>query len=110
MNDSIAGYDIRLLHPGAFPHIIVVGHHLDDSHLEDLGGHQVPPGRLVFLPGDAPGEDHAGQGVSQQDSCQSLLVGQETIQDVPGDLGEGIVSWSEDGEVFGPENIHNTRC
>ena len=108
MNDSIAGYDIRLLYPGAYSLIIVVGHDLHDPHLEDLGGHHVPTGSFVFLPGDAPGEQSPRQSVSQEDSSQRLLVSQKTIQGLRGDLGEGIVCRSEDCEVFSAENVHNT--
>ena len=110
MNDSIAGNDIRLHHPGSFPLPIFVGHHLHHPHLEDLGGHHVPPGSLVFLPRDALGEQTAGQSVSQQDSRERLLVSQETVQGVRGDLGEGIVCWSEDCEIFSFENVNYTRC
>merc|ERR1719213_141220 len=46
MNDSVAGYDIRLLHPGAFPHIIVVGHHLDDPILKTWVATRSPPAVL----------------------------------------------------------------
>ena len=109
MNDSIAGYNIRLLHPGPCPLTIGVGHHLDDPHLEDLGGHGLSPGSLVLLPGDAAGEQHAGQSVAQQHSRQSLLISQQTFQGGRGDLGEGVICWCEDGEVFGLENVNNTR-
>ena len=80
MNDSIAGYDIRLLNPGACPLLIGVGHHFHHPHLEHLGGHQVSPGSLMLLPGDPLGEQTAGQGVSQQDGSQCLLVSEQTLQ------------------------------
>ena len=108
MNDSIGGNDIRLHHHGAFPHVILVGQDLHHAILEDLGVQHVPPCRLLFLPENSTGEQGAWQDVSQQDGRQRLLVSQETLQGVRGDLGKGVVRRSEDGEVFSPEDVNYT--
>ena len=109
MNDSITGNNICLHHPGACPLVVGVWHDLHHPHLEHLGSDHVPTSSLVLCPCDSLREEGAGESVSQQDSSQSLLVSQQSLQEVLGHLGESLVCWSEDGEVCGPQSVHQTR-
>ena len=63
---------------------------LDDPPPEHLGGHGLAPGGLCLGPHDPLGEHHvAADSVSQQHLGEGLLVSQERVEGIRGDLREG---------------------